>query len=299
MALDSDKEDQNVTVLTMKIRRTFLALTLLCFFSGILVTGLFNHLSNTGNTTTHTKPVQNTPSSIGRQFHHTLSSQSRKVWQKRLYSRSNHEYIDRQQSRTAPLANKFPFKSNFTFPQPQLMKPIADIDRTHWIHELRLYLNTYNLTIPISLVTSNTKYTDVLLNWLVSATVRSDIPLESILVLSLDHTLHYLLSSKGIHSILVPTAGIFVRSAKFSSDFEHVMMLRLSVMRVINHFGADVIMYDTDAVILKDPQPLYDVLSNEDIIGSVGKIPYDLATEWGITICIGVVLVKSSEKTGE
>lgn len=197
------------------------------------------------------------------------------------------------------LATRFPFHSGFSFPQPKIMRTLDYISRAPWVTDLRRYLRYYNSSREISLVTSNSKYTDVLLNWLISATVKSWIPAESILVISLDKAIHRLLLSKQFCSILVPPRTLIDKSVTFSEPFEEVMMTRLAVMRIINHFGYGFVMYDSDAVILKDPQPLYDIIPHEDIIGSVGKIPYDLAAEWGITICIGVVLVRSSPRTGK
>ena len=197
------------------------------------------------------------------------------------------------------LATRFPFRSDFCFPQPKVMRSLEYISRATWVTDLRYYLSAYNYSREISLVTSNSKYTDVLLNWLIAATVKSRIPMESILVISLDATIHRLMLAKQFHSILVPPWTLIEKGVNFSQPFEEVMMTRLAVMRIVNHFGYDFVMYDSDAVILKDPQPLYDALPHEDIIGSVGKIPYDLAAAWGITICIGVVLVRSSPKTGK
>ena len=196
------------------------------------------------------------------------------------------------------LINKFPFRRDFSFPQPLIMKSMQQIASSQWVCRLRQYLSDFTSDKPVALVTSNSKYTDVLLNWLISATVRSNIPLKTIMVISMEEKLHKMLVSRGIPSVFVSPSMVFLREATFSEMFEQVMMLRLTVMRVINHFGFDVVMYDTDAVILKDPQPLYDELPNDDIIGSVGKIPEELVAEWGITICIGVVLVKSSVQTG-
>lgn len=197
------------------------------------------------------------------------------------------------------LSTRFPFRSEFSFPQPKVMRSLEYISRVSWVTDLRSYLSTYNYSREISLVTSNSKYTDVLLNWLIAATVKSRIPTKSILVISLDTTIHRLMLAKQFRSILVPPWTVIAKGVNFSQPFEEVMMTRLAVMRIINHFGYDFVMYDSDAVILKDPQPLYDALPHEDIIGSVGKIPYDLAAAWGITICIGVVLVRSSPKTGK
>lgn len=199
----------------------------------------------------------------------------------------------------ADLATRFPFRSDFSFPQPKVMRSLEYISRASWVTDLRHYLSAYNYSREISLVTSNSKYTDVLLNWLIAATVKSEIPTRSILVISLDVAIHRLMLAKQFCSILVPPWTLIAKGVNFSQPFDAVMMTRLAVMRIINHFGYDFVMYDSDAVILRDPQPLYDALPHEDIIGSVGKIPYDLAAAWGITICIGVVLVRSSPKTGK
>ena len=146
----------------------------------------------------------------------------------------------------------------------------------------------------INLVTSNSQYQDVLLNWLISAVVRSRIDLQSVLVVSMDLPLHMRLTSRGIPSVNVPLYKIIRRDTNFTKPFDRVMMLRLTVMRVLSNWGFDVHNYDTDAVLLRDPQPLYDQFPDVNIIGSVGRIPAHLMTKWGITICIGVVIIRGS-----
>ena len=194
--------------------------------------------------------------------------------------------------------DRFPLLSDFAFPQPDAVRPIAQVAGAPWVQSLRLHLDTLD-NKQIDMVTSNEAYKDVLLNWLISATVRSNMSLSRILVISLDNSLHLLLQRKKIPSVFLPPESLLNPSAKFSEAFEKVMMIRLAVMRLLNYWGFDVANYDTDAIILKDPQPLYDDLAGSDIIGSVGKIPEDLIAEWGITICIGVVVLRSSERTGE
>ncbi len=193
----------------------------------------------------------------------------------------------------------FNFRDNFSLPQPQVMKTISEIDSSQFLHDLRHFLLHYNSERPLALITSNYKYVDVLLNWLISATVRSGIPLDSVVILSLDVKIHGLLTKRGIPSILTMSSDLIRSDIVFNNTFDQIMMIRLSVMRIVSHFGFDVVMYDTDAIILKDPQPLYDRLHGDDIIGSVGRIPYDLLEEWGITICIGMVLVRSSQLVGK
>lgn len=197
------------------------------------------------------------------------------------------------------LNGKFTIHQNFSFPQPRAVRPIEEITKMEWFHSLTRYLKTLPPTSQITLVTSNSLYLDILLNWLISATVRSGIPLSSILVISLDRRVHELLRRKCIASLYIPPEALVNPSASFQEPFEKVMMTRLTVIRILNHWGFDVANYDTDAIILKDPQPLYNELRGYDIVGSVGKYPYDLTAMWGITVCIGVVLIRSSERTGK
>ena len=197
------------------------------------------------------------------------------------------------------LAGKFRIRQNFSFPEPQAVRPIEEIMKMEWFHMLTRYLKTLPPNSQITLATSNSRYLDVLLNWLISATVRSGIPLTSILIISLDRHVHDLLQRKHIASLYILPEALVDPSASFQEPFEKVMMTRLAVLRILSHWGFDIANYDTDAIILKDPQPLYNGLRDYDIVGSVGKYPYDLTDMWGITICIGVVLIRSSERIGK
>ena len=196
-----------------------------------------------------------------------------------------------------PLERKFPIRPGFTFPQPKALRPLEEVLNTRWIRALRRQLSVVT-TKQVTMVTTNSGYTDVLINWLISAVVKSKVPISSILIVCLDEGIHSLLQRKMIASVYLPMFDLLRPTAQFNRSFELVMMTRLSVMRLINHWGFDVANYDTDAILLKDPQPLYDSVSDADIIGSIGTIPTDFYMEWGITICIGVVVFRSSKKTG-
>lgn len=196
------------------------------------------------------------------------------------------------------LRQLFPLRPGFSFPQPAVTLPPSEVDNATWMADLRRYLSSLSGR-RVNMVTSNIQYQDVLLNWLISAIVRSTLPLRSVLVICMDRPLHILLSYRGIASVYIPTHELLLKEANFTTGFQRVMMLRLAVMRLLNHWGYDAHNYDTDAVLLRDPQPLYDGLGSSDIIGSVGRIPDDLMAEWGITICIGVVIIRSNERTGQ
>ena len=66
----------------------------------------------------------------------------------------------------------------------------------------------------------------------------------------------------------------------------------------MNHWNYDVVMYDSDAVVLKDPQPLFDNNPGVELIGSAGKGPDSIGHVWGRTICTGVLLMRSSTGLG-
>lgn len=195
---------------------------------------------------------------------------------------------------------QFVFREDFFFPQPRVMKELERIKKTSWMRNLHHYLCSLEQdTKQIYLLTSNYEYLDVLLNWLISAVVRSNVTIGNILTISMDYSTHSTLQAKGFSSVLVTPSSLFISNINFSAPFERVMMLRLSLMRVISHFGFNVAMIDTDAIMLRDPQPLFDAQEGIGIVGSMGTIPKDLMAEWPMTICIGVVLVRSSERTGK
>ncbi len=56
--------------------------------------------------------------------------------------------------------------------------------------------------------------------------------------------------------------------------------------------------YDSDAFILKNPQELFDLYPGSHVIGSESYMPFDLHKKWGVTLCMGVVLIRASSETG-
>lgn len=196
-----------------------------------------------------------------------------------------------------PLEKRFFFHPEFTFPQPKALRPLEEVKKMKWVRALRRRLSLF-VGRQVTMVTTNSDYTDVVVNWLISAVVRSKIPIPNIIIISLNEGIHTLLQREGIASVYLPMYDFLRPTAQFNRSFELVMVTRLSVMRLINHWGFDVANYDTDAVLLRDPQPLFDSLSDSDIIGSIGTIPTDFYMEWGVTICIGVVVFRSSKRTG-
>ena len=72
--------------------------------------------------------------------------------------------------------------------------------------------------------------------------------------------------------------------------------MRLTVVRLINHYGYDLVNYDSDAILLKNPQIYFEKHKHTDMIGTFGKGPMGLFKEWVNT---GVLLFRSNQAIGE
>ena len=185
----------------------------------------------------------------------------------------------------------------FHMPCPKVYKSVPELVMASWMKPLLSVLSSFEGK-QVTLVIANNAYRDVLLNWLISAKIVSKPPIENILVVSLDGGLYRLLQSRDIPSILAPFSTVLNKKHRFRRFFELIMMLRLAFMRLINRLGYDCAMYDIDAIILKNPQPLYDKWGDRDIVGSRGQLPRELWRRWGATICIGAVFIRSNPRTG-
>ena len=194
---------------------------------------------------------------------------------------------------------QFPVKSYMSWPLPLYTR--ADILQSQWAKDLKQYLSGIGSFNQISIVTANQEHMEVVLNWLVSAIIVAKLPLENILVLSLSLKLHELLVSKKINSIYVPSTSVISKSGlkQIRTAFNQIHIVRLTFFRLINHWGYDVVMYDSDAVLLRDPQPLFDAHPLVELVGSAGRGPENIGRVWGRTICTGVLLMRSSQNIGE
>ncbi len=166
-----------------------------------------------------------------------------------------------------------------------------------WVRKLWIFLHTkIDTQVPIAITTSSVSFQSSLLNWLANALVKTDEKdrLKNILILSLDEKLHSFLRTRNFSSLYLPP---FAGSQK--EGINYVEIARLLTMRIINFWGYDVINYDSDAFILKNPQSLFDQYPESHVIGSEAYMPWDLHDKWGVTLCMGVVHIKASPETGE
>ena len=202
----------------------------------------------------------------------------------------------------------FVIQNNFTLPTPRLTLPIYDLITREWMAELRSYLYRIpprSTNAPISIVACDSKFKDMLLNWLVSAIVHIRPLLSHILIFSMDQPLHSILVRHGFDSILVEPQALLSPGLLQKVEGSHrkgfyvAMVLRLTVMRLMNHWGYAAANYDTDAIILRNPDQLYYTnFNSSDLIGSRGKFPTSVRGIFGLTLCAGVFMVKSTPGIG-
>ena len=188
------------------------------------------------------------------------------------------------------------YQYEFNVPVPEATLPIENLLRNPWIKELKDFLKTLPY-MEVTIVTSDKSYRHVLINWLISAMIKADSPLINILVISFDETVHNLMQSKGIPTVCIPPGSIV--NTGFSNEHRAIFIARLTVVRLINYWGYDVVHYDTDAIVLKNPEPLFEEYRSSDIVGSVGRHPVALGDEWGFTLCMGAIMFRSTLQTGK
>ena len=190
----------------------------------------------------------------------------------------------------------------FYFPYPSMTKTPKEMFSGPWVGKLHKKLSSMPLQAvkQVSIVFSDSGYTESLLNWLIAAQVRLKSPLKNVLVICLDEVIFNLLTSNNIPAIIVNKRMVLKPDALLKkADIDSVWIIRMTVYRMINYFGYDVVSYDADAVPLKNLQPVFEKYEDHDIIGSAGNFPFDLGRAWGFTMCMGVIRFRSSTNTGK
>ena len=212
-------------------------------------------------------------------------------------SHRNREIIPQRQLQNSH-RDKFTIKSPFSFPQPHFSHPDWVLLRSNWVTELQDILSTATSN-QISMVTATQEHQDVVANWLISAYIVADPPLENVLVLSLGESLQELLQQRNISSLYVSPGMVISPQAGIDAPFSQVHIVRLTVLRLILNYGFDVVNYDSDAILLKNPQIIFEKFKSADVIGTFGKGPVRLFMQWGVTLNTGVMLFRSNPKVGE
>ena len=193
-------------------------------------------------------------------------------------------------------------------PYPYVTPNVEELLKHQWVKDLKKTLSEIpNKSATISLVSSNYLYRHFLVNWLIGAKTLVDPPISNVIVFALDQELctEILLKRKFNECIYVNSRDMLTQTVfhnmrgfpRFRVDLTLIMVLRLTAMRLMNHWGFDVASYDTDAIVLKNPESLY-YSRDSDMVASHGTKPAYYSQKWGATICCGMFMTKSSPKTG-
>ena len=193
---------------------------------------------------------------------------------------------------------RFGVAADFTFPHPVAYKRVDMILKTSWVRKLKGYLSFVNPSRQVIVTEATHDFIKNVVNWLISAAIVSEVPLQNVLVLCFDQHTYDSLAERKINSLYIPYYSL-LRNPKL--EIGNIWMSRLAVIRLLSHWGYDVQHYDTDAVLLKNPQPLFERFPSSDIVASWGDYPDELGKNgpWGTTLCMGAALIRSSPKTGE
>ena len=192
---------------------------------------------------------------------------------------------------------RFTIREPFNFPLSHYSLSKRELLGSQWVRDLQSFLRSVRGR-QVSLVTASVEHLDVLLNWLISANLIASPPLQNVLVLTLDKSVFDLTSQREIPTLFVNEKMVISPSANVTRRFSQVHVVRLSILRLVNHYGYSVVNYDCDAILLKNPQPIFDGHKDADLIGTFGKGPGQLYVKWGITLNTGVMLLRSNSKIG-
>ena len=198
-----------------------------------------------------------------------------------------------------------PFPEYETLPYHMYLQSVEELQNATWVVILHDFVLTLDKSVSphVNLVFSDYKHRMLVLNWIVAATVKLKPPLQNVLVVSLQRPLcdflansTYLTDTPKITCIIVPLDKVV--SLKGGDSWVAAVMVRPVVIRLMNYWGYDVTNYDSDAVVLKNPQEVYE-RNPQDIVSSATAWPDFQAKPWGFTLCSGVILYRASPGTGK
>ena len=193
--------------------------------------------------------------------------------------------------------SKMAVSPSLTLPFPSSTIPAMKLLQQGWVDELRHILSEIpRESPPIHIVAGNYAYCELLLNWLIAAKVKVTPPLSNIIVLSIDKALYDLLNKRNITCLFADRKTYL--SENIQQNFRSILILRLTVIRLLNYWGYDTANIDADAIILKNPEPLYEEYKESDMVAGRGTYPSLLGRVWGATICGGTFMIRSTPNTG-
>ena len=195
-------------------------------------------------------------------------------------------------------------ESEVLFPYPNITHLPHDILNSPWATEMKAKLEAAKIGKQLTYVTVSMNYFSVLLNWLIYAKSNAMPLLENLLVVCMDKPSHNILSQKGMLSQLVRINDIIysIKDMDGSGIFSARVITRLTILRLLNYWGYDVLIMDIDAILINNIQPIFDHLHDSDIISSTANAPNCLPSAarkaWSFCLCIGLLLIRGNANTG-
>ena len=182
-------------------------------------------------------------------------------------------------------------------PVPNYTRPITM--ETEWVSDLYRAVKQLQGK-QVTLLVCDKGYLDVLVNWLAHAILYASHPVDSILIIAFDTYTYHLLHHKGFHSVYIPLDTVISPEVPPSvKRLRRMWITRLTFIRLINYWGYSVLVIDTDALMIRNIQPLLDKFDTSDIIASGGSHPTGYSRKWKApTMCMGFILIKCSPATG-
>ena len=223
--------------------------------------------------------------------------------------RHNMEDLEESEEKAASMQHiTFETEESLLLPVTSGILGIKELLKKQWVKDLKNILGKVeSKSAPISIVSSDYahRYRSMLVNWIIAAKTLVDPPISNLIVFALDQKLctKVLLNRNFNGCIYVNQRDLIVPSALADEKhrsriaFYMIMILRLTAMRLINHWGFDVVNYDTDAILLKNPESLYYSVDS-DMVASRGGGSSDFMKTWGVVICGGLFMLKSTPGTG-
>ena len=191
------------------------------------------------------------------------------------------------------------FDYNFSLPWKYAVNA-SSLRNSSWFQHLIQLVSRLDPNEPVFTVCSDITFENLLLNWLVSALVRQKQPPKNILVVTNSLNVCSFLEPKMKVECLMMSANDLVYDNLKIKKFNQLLVIRLTLMRILNHMGYQVMNMDADAIMLKNPIPILEQYGDSDIVGTFGgSLPKRLYKKWGLVMCMGAILIRSTPATGE
>ncbi len=174
-----------------------------------------------------------------------------------------------------------------------------------WYRSLLDISSKFDKKEPVFVVCSDNLFKEALLNWLISALILQKEAPKNILVVTSNTKICSLLETHKlegrVHCLFIPIKQFVnaVRDLPPVHEYKFLFVIRLSVLRILNHLGFDVMNMDLDAILLRNPIPVLKWYRDSDVVGTYGgRLPPGLHQRWGIVPCMGAILIRSTPNTG-